>query len=505
MQILTAEQIRTWDEFTIRHEPIPSIDLMERAASRCLDWLEGNKFLRKSFNIYCGKGNNGGDGLALARLLSEKGCIVIVYILEFGHKGTEDFQMNLARLHETSVEIRFIQKEENFHHISQENIIVDALFGSGLNRPLEGLTAKLINHINSSGNKIISIDIPSGLYSDKSSTGNSIIRADHTLSFECYKLAFLLPANGLWLGILHILNIGLHKDYLQKLKSEYGWIDRDIIHPIFKPRNKFSHKGDFGHVLLVAGSYGKMGAAILSSRACLKSGAGLLTTHIPKCGYAIMQTSLPEAMVNTDENEQINTSLQERLSQFTAVGIGPGLGQDPKTALLIETIFKEYKKPIVIDADALNLLASNQQLVSLLPPYSILTPHPKEFERLFGSSVSEFERLQLAKQKAIQLQCIIVLKGHYSFIAMPDGLGYFNSTGNPGMAKAGSGDVLTGIITAFLAQGYQPKDAAILGVFLHGLAGDFAASFFSEQSVIATDISDHIGTAILSILQPKED
>jgi hydroxyethylthiazole kinase-like uncharacterized protein yjeF len=367
------------------------------------------------------------------------------------------------------------------------------------------LTAKLIDHINSSGNKIISIDIPSGLYSDKSSTGNSIIRADHTLSFECYKLAFLLPANGPWLGIVHILNIGLHKDYLQKLKSDYGWIDRDIIHPIFKPRNKFSHKGDFGHVLLVAGSYGKMGAAILASRACLKSGAGLLTTHIPKCGYAIMQTSLPEAMVNTDENEHINTSLQESLSKYTTVGIGPGLGQDPKTALLIETIFKEYKKPIVIDADALNLLASNQQLVSLLPPYSILTPHPKEFERLFGSSVSEFERLQLAKQKAIQLQCIIVLKGHYSFIAMPDGLGYFNSTGNPGMAKAGSGDVLTGIIAAFLAQGYQPKEAAILGVFLHGLAGDFAASFFSEHSILATDISDHIGTAILSILQPKED
>jgi hydroxyethylthiazole kinase-like uncharacterized protein yjeF len=499
MQILSPEQIRLWDKFTIENEPISSVDLMERAATCCLEWLDANEYLSKSFSIFCGKGNNGGDGLALARMLSQKKCSVIVYILEFGHKGTEDFQVNLARLHECNAEIRFIQTEENFRPIAKDDIIIDALFGCGLNRPLEDVTAKLIDHINASGNEIIAIDIPSGLYVDKSSKGNIIIKAAHTLSFQCYKLAFLVAENETYTGEVDILDIGLHPGYIPELKSEFGLIDRDFIRSIYKPRKKFAHKGNFGHTLLVAGSYGKMGAALLSAKACLRSGAGLLTCHIPKCGYDILQTSLPEAMVMTDENENINTKIVDDVSIYKTIGIGPGIGTDKKTKKLLEDIFKKYKSPMVLDADALNILAANQELLSLLPPYSILTPHPKEFERIFGVAENDFTRLKTAIQKARQHTCIIILKGHHTLIALPDGRGYFNDTGNAGMAKGGSGDALTGILSGILSQGYQPAEAAIFAVYLHGLAGDIAAKIFSEQAMLPGDLIDCLGKAYLVI------
>ncbi len=499
MQILSAEKIRAWDEFTMQNEPIDSIDLMERAAVSCAEWLQNNGYLHASFSVFCGKGNNGGDGLALARILSANECRVIVYILEFGHMGTADFQANLARLHETPVEIRFIQTVENFHPVPAGDIVIDAIYGSGLNRPLEGVTAKLVAHINESGNEIVSIDIPTGLFADKSSMGHPIIRARHTLSFQCFKLSFLVAENGPYIGRVHILDIGLHKDYLQKEQSDFMLVDKPRTQSIFKPRDQFANKGNFGHALLVAGSYGKMGAAVLCAKACLRAGAGLLTVHIPKCGYDIIQSSIPEAMVMADEHEQVNTALQEDPSKYNAMGIGPGLGTGPETKILLESVIAQYKKPMVVDADALNIIAGVHQLLEGFPPYSVLTPHPKEFERLFGSSANDFERINLARKKAGQYQLVIVLKGHHTFIALPNGKGYFNATGNAGMAKGGSGDALTGIITAFLAQGYLPADAAILGVYLHGLAGDHAAAYFSQQGMLASDIIDCIGQAFLSL------
>jgi ADP-dependent NAD(P)H-hydrate dehydratase / NAD(P)H-hydrate epimerase len=501
MQIFSAEQIRKWDEFTIQHEMISSIELMERAAEKCFEWFRDNGYLERSFAVFCGKGNNGGDGLAIARMLSVEGCSVVVYILEFGHKGTQDFQINLALLHEASVEIRFIQSEKNFHPIAQNEIIIDALLGSGLNRPLEGVTANLVEYINQSGNEIITIDIPSGLFADNNSTGNIIIHASHTLSFQCWKLAFLLPQNASFVGEVHILDIGLAENYSVRTESNFTLVDKKMIQSIFKPRNKFANKGNFGHALLVAGSHGKMGAAVLASKACLRSGAGLLTTHIPRCGYEIMQISIPEAMVITDDDENINTNISEDFSKYNAVGVGPGIGTNYKTSSLLESILKQSKKPIVVDADALNIISANNKLLSALPPYSILTPHPKEFERLFGKSENDFERLQLVLQKAKEYQCIIVLKGHNTFTATASGKGYFNSTGNAGMAKGGSGDALTGMLTGFLAQGYSPTDAAILGVYVHGLAGDFAAVNYSQQSMLASDIIKNFGQAFFSIFK----
>ena len=495
MEIFSAEQIRAWDAYTISHEPISSIDLMERAASTCLNWLEKNGYLSRSFSIFCSKGNNGGDGLALARMLSGLDCPVTVYILEFGHIGTEDFQVNLARLHQTPVEVRFIQGEEHFYPVVPGEVLIDALFGSGLNRKLEGVAEQLVRHLNASGNEIIAIDIPSGMFVSGTSRGNTMIRSVHTLSFQCYKPAFLMPENEPFVGDVHILDIGLDAGYLRQVTGEAELLDEAIIGAIFKPRKSFAHKGNFGHALLIAGSYGKMGAAVLASRSCLRAGAGLLTCQVPGCGYAILQTTCPEAMIEVDEDEKIHTAVTGELDKYSVIGIGPGIGTDQRTVVLLRDVFSRYKKPMVLDADALNILGLHPELWATVPPYSILTPHPKEFERLFGPSPDDFSRLEKAREQARNHQCIIVLKGHYTYIAMPGGKGYFNSTGNAGMAKGGSGDVLTGILTALLSQAYSPGEAALLGVYLHGLAGDCAAASWSQESMLPSDLTEHLGDA----------
>jgi hydroxyethylthiazole kinase-like uncharacterized protein yjeF len=499
MKILNAQQIREWDQYTIQHEPVSSIELMERAAGKCVEWLEENNFLQFPFTIFCGKGNNGGDGLAIARMLALKQCQVRVYILEFGHLGTEDFQTNLERLHKYSqVEIKFIQTEQQFPSLNKNEIIIDALFGSGLNRPLEGVTAKLVEHINNSGCKIIAIDTPSGLPVDHSVKGNSIIKANHTLSFQINKLAFLFQENAGFVGEVHILDIGLHEDYYNSVSTQYESTDDKIVSAIYKPRNRFAHKGNFGHALIVAGSYGKMGAAVLCAKACLRSGAGLITCHIPKCGYEIMQTTLPEAMVMVDFNSSIVTRVEEDLSKFSSIGIGPGVGTASETKKILYEIFDTYKKPVVLDADALNIISSDKG-VKKVTAGSVLTPHPKEFERLFGKTENDYDRLQLAQQKSKELNLVIVLKGHHTSIVTPVGKVYFNSTGNAGMAKGGSGDVLTGILTALLSQGYNEVEASILGVYLHGLAGDIAAEKYSEEAILAGDIIENLGEAFLQI------
>jgi len=500
MKIFSAEEIRLWDQYTIEHEPILSIDLMERAAAKCANWLLQQYPDAVSFVILCGKGNNGGDGLAIARILMENKYPVSIYILEFGHKGTEDFQTNLARLNKLSNhDIHFIQTAKNFPHLQQGQIIIDALFGSGLNRNLEGVTADLVQHINNGGNEIISIDIPSGLFVDRSSKDAISIHADHTLSFQCYKPAFLFAENEESVGEIHILDIGLHHDYYQSVVNQFELLDDAIIHSIYKPRKKFSHKGTYGHALLVAGSYGKIGAAILSAKACLRSGVGLLTCHIPACGYNILQTSVPEAMVTTDFNSSFLTKVEDDLTKYDSIGIGPGIGTAAETKMMLPEILNSYRNPLILDADALNIMARQKDLLKLIPAGSILTPHPKEFERLFGETHTDFDRVSLALQKARELNCIIVLKGHHTFIATPDGKGFFNSTGNPGMATAGSGDVLTGILTGLLAQGYSSAATAILGVYLHGSAGDIAAKQLSNEALIAGDIIETLGAAFSSL------
>ncbi|MEO5946982.1 MAG: NAD(P)H-hydrate dehydratase [Chitinophagaceae bacterium] len=496
MKILSAPAIKQWDEYTIQHEPISSIDLMERAALRCTEWLVQQYPVASSFGIFCGKGNNGGDGLAIARMLIEKNYPVSIHMLEFGYLGTNDFQTNLTQLHHLpAANIHFIQSEQHLHNVPKGQIIIDAILGSGINREVDGITASLIDHINTTGNEIVSIDIPSGLFVDKSSNGIKTIKANHTLSFQCYKMALLVPENSAAIGEIHIIDIGLDKDFYKSWESKAEILDSELIQSIYKPRNKFAHKGNFGHVLLIAGSYGKMGAAVLSAKACLRSGVGLLTCHIPTCGYTILQSTVPEAMVITDLNAVLISKVETDLQKFSAIGIGPGIGTEAATILMLKELLASCKKAVVLDADALNIISEERELMHLLPEGTILTPHPKEFERLFGKSENDFDRIQLAVDTAVHLKCIIVLKGHHTVIATPGGTAYFNTTGNAGMATAGSGDVLTGIITGLMAQGYASVVAAILGVYLHGLAGDFAAESNSQEAMVASDIIEKLGLA----------
>lgn len=501
MQIFATEQIRAWDEYTIRHEPIASVDLMERAATACYEWLLQNKYKGRAFTIFCGKGNNGGDGLAIARLLAQSHHTVTVNILEFGHKGTVDFQINLARLHNSTATIRFISSEETVHAMQAGDVIIDALLGSGINRPADGLTAHLIQHINNSNNEVVAIDIPSGLFVDHSSRGNIVIKAHHTLSFQCFKPAFLMPENAASMGEVHLLDIGLLPGFLSVQDSSLLLIDQPMIRQLLQPRKPFSHKGDYGHAAIIAGSYGMMGAAVLCARACLRSGVGKLTCHIPAVGYNIMQTSVPEAMCKTGPaNESVTSGhATQEMDKYDTIGIGPGLGSNVSNSSLLYSVFEQNRRPMVIDADGLNAIAQEKALLNKIPLGSILTPHPKEFERLFGKTANDYDRIQLARQTATDNNLYIVLKGRYTFIASPDGKGYFNSTGNPGMASGGTGDVLTGIITGLLAQKYSPLHAAILGVYLHGRAGDLAASFASQPSLIASDLVDFLGQAYQSL------
>jgi len=497
MKIFSAEQFKKWDAFTIANEPIASINLMERAAMACCKWLIGKNFGFHHFRIFCGKGNNGGDGLAIARLLIQNNCRVTVYILEFGNIGTDDFQTNLERLHPLTTDIHFIQSAEFFPGLENDDIIIDALLGTGLNKPLEGISGSLVNHINKSQAVKISIDLPSGLYADKSSTGNAIVNANHTLSFQNHKLAFLMPENENYCGEIHLQHIGLLPVFEENEAANFELIDKERIKSIYKPRSKFAHKGTYGHAALLCGSYGMMGAAVLASKACLRSGVGKLTAYIPKCGYTVLQTTAPEAMCMVAGEDYLISA--PGIEKMDAVGIGPGIGIHTTQKEFLLEVFQKCKRPMVIDADALNILAANKELLRQIPANSVITPHPGEFERLFGKPANDFERLEMARQKSNELNIYIVLKGHYSFISTPAGMGYFNSTGNPGMATGGSGDVLTGIITGLLAQGYIPLNSALLGVYLHGLAGDHALKKYGAEAMTAGDIINSLGTAFKEI------
>lgn len=495
MQILTAAEIRAWDEFTIAKEPIASIDLMERAALACFDWIVQNGFTGSNFFIYCGKGNNGGDGLALARLLYDSGNQVQVFIPDSVSPGTADFQINLQRLRELQVPLQFITT--SLPTLPAGAIIIDALLGTGLNRPVDGWMAAVVQSMNQSGNTVIAIDIPSGLSSDKSSAGHFVIRAAHTLSFQNLKPAFIVAENEKNIGTLHLLYIGLHPDFLTMFQPSFTWVTSALAKKRFRPRSRFSHKGAYGHALLIAGRQGSMGAAVLAAKGALASGTGLLTVQVPRSGNDILQAAVPEAMTIRDEEETYITGLPENVQRFQAIGTGPGLGTEKRTADFLMKLFETFLKPVVLDADVLNLIAQHH-LIDSIPAQSVLTPHPKEFERLFGKCDNDFIRIDKANEMAVEHNVVIVLKGHHTCI-FSGGRCYVNSTGNAGMAKGGSGDVLTGMITGLLAQGYDPETAALLGVYIHGKAGDIALAATSYESMLPSDLVQYAGTAFRTI------
>ncbi len=499
IKILSATQIREADAITIKHEPITSIDLMERAAKKCTDWILQNTKPGIRFNIFCGSGNNGGDGLAIARMLIHNGKSATVYFVS-GTKPSTDFTINKQRLLADGNIIHELNDEKDLPLIAADEIIIDAIFGTGLKKEITGLAATCIDAINRSEAIVISIDTPSGLRADEPlfKLKSPVVLADFTLTFQFPKLSFLYPATGKYAGTMVILDIGLNKEFIAEAKTNFYLIDRNDVSQFIKPRKHFDHKGSYGYALIVAGSYGKMGAAVLAAKSCLRTGAGLVTVHVPKCGVTILQTAFPEAMVMADEEEQFLTLIKNP-DKYDAIGIGPGIGTHERTANMLKKLIQDYPAPIVFDADAINILAENKTWLSFLAPGCIFTPHPKEFERLVGKADDDFERQQMQIDFSKKYQCYVLLKGHYSALTIPDGNCYFNSTGNAGMATAGAGDVLTGIITSLIAQGYHSKHAGLIGMYLHGLAGDIAASKKGMPSLIASDIIECLPEAYIDL------
>jgi ADP-dependent NAD(P)H-hydrate dehydratase / NAD(P)H-hydrate epimerase len=496
LKILTSQQVKDLDAHTIAHEPIASIDLMERACRAFVSWFTPRFDTSLKIGIVCGTGNNGGDGLGIARLLNDLGYTIHVWIVRGSVSETDDFKKNLERL-VGKVKIDEISSSSDQGLFINVHVLIDAVFGSGISRPLDGIYAQVVNCINQTDAVRLAVDIPSGLLTNMHLEGVAV-RADYTISFQLPKLTFLLPENSEYTGEWHIVNIGLDKTFIEKADTSLFFTERKDVKRIIKKRTRFSHKGTYGKALIISGSYGKMGAAVLASRAAMHSGLGLLTSHIPKCGYVIIQTSIPEAMASIDDHETVFSSLPS-LDGYDAIGIGPGIGTEQQTVAAFTRLLQQMQKPIVIDADGLNILSSNRELLHLIPPNSILTPHPKEFERLAGSWKHDFERLELQREFAVKTKTVVILKGAFSSIATPQGHIYFNPTGNPGMATGGSGDVLTGLLTGLLAQQYSSEQTALLGVYLHGLAGDFAANNKGMSSMIASDIIESFSEAFKSL------
>ncbi len=498
MKIFNVDQIRRADQYTIEHEPIKSIDLMERASIAFVEWFESEFEPGRKVFVFCGTGNNGGDGLAIARILGKKNWEVVAISVCRSAKQSPDFTINYHKLAEVQELSNIENSDDLLFDVHESDIIIDAIFGSGLTRAIEGIYAETIDFINKSRATIVSVDVPSGLFIDDVSPKGAIIKADLVITFQQPKLAFLLSENSAYLKDWVVADIGLHPDFLHETDANYIYIEKPFIKSLLRKRTRFEHKGNFGRALIIAGSHGKMGAAVLSAKACVKTGAGLVTAHVPGCGYQIMQTSIPEVMVSVDYNKKFLTGIPD-ISEYDSIGVGPGIDKNIETYEMITQLLTNYKKPIVLDADALNIIAKEPSMMKMLPAGSILTPHPGEFRRMVGFWNDDFERLEQQIIISKEYNVYIVLKGGHTSISTPEGKVYFNSTGNPGMATGGSGDVLTGMITSLLGQGYSSLHAALLGVFLHGLSGDVALDLLGEESLSASDLINYLPQAFMEI------
>ena len=502
MFILSAEQMAQADQATLKKEQISSLALMERAAKSCFEWVHQRlKGESVKIHIFCGIGNNGGDGLVIARYLFEEHYDVECYIVNFSDKRSPEFLKNYDRLKEAGFWPEVINSESVFPAIGDEDIVIDCIFGNGLNKAPRGFTKSLIDYLNNQKAFILSIDLPSGLYSSKSSRGNSCIEATHILSFQYPKLAFFQPENAKYIKSWEVVSIGLDEDFAASLNSKYHLVLKEEVLPFYRHRNKWEHKGSFGHSLLIGGSFGKIGAMSLACNAALTIGSGLVSAFIPKCGYTVLQTSVPEVMVEVDNENYI--SYFNYKTKPSCIGIGPGLGTHEKTAEGFRKFLSENTLPLVIDADAINLLSQHKELLEFLPKDSILTPHPKELERLIGPWKDDFDKLHKGAALAKKYQIILVIKGAHSCVLNGENF-YFNSTGNVGLATAGSGDVLTGILTGLKAQNYNALETALLGVYLHGLTADLGTQELGLASFNARHIIEYLPDAIFELLTTNE-
>lgn len=497
MKIFPTNTIKKLDAYTIEHEPISSINLMERAAKTLTTAIMKKWSHNTPVVIFAGPGNNGGDALAVARMLAQRRYSVEVFLFNTKGELSPDCQANKNILDEMS-EIKITEVSTQFSppELTDQHLVIDGLFGSGLNKPLSGGFAAVVKYINASPATVVSIDIPSGLMGEDNTfnVSSNIIRADYTLSLQLPKLSFLFAENAEYVGNWQLLDIGLNKEGIEQLETNYFLTEEDDIRNKIKPRKKFANKGNFGRALLIAGSYGMAGSSVLAAKACMRSGVGLLTVHVPALNNDILQSAIPEVMVKQDGSDT-HFAYPTDTDDYQAVGIGPGLEQSNETQIALIEQIGSSQTPMVIDADALNILSKHRNVLKQIPKGSILTPHPKELERLVGKCQSSYERLTKALELAKTINVHIVLKGAYTAIVSPDGNCYFNPTGNAGMATAGSGDTLTGIILALLAQDYKPEDAARIGVYVHGLAGDLAEEKYGDISLMAGDIIEFLPEA----------
>ena len=502
MKVLSAQQLYKADQITIKKGGITAVDLMERAATLCFQWIH-TRLQGKSvpIQIFCGTGNNGGDGLVIARHLKQHGYDVHTFIVNCGNKRSDAFLANYERLKEIGIWPEMITCSSEFPKVAEDDMIIDAIFGLGLSRSPEGIIKETIQFINNTNSYVLSIDFPSGLFADKAVTDvDSVVKAYQTLTFQTAKLAFLLPDNQEFTGDWDVIDIGLDAEYLRTVETDIYLTYQPDVQILYKFRNKFSHKGNFGHSLIIGGSFGKIGAVLLASKAALTIGSGLVTAYLPKCGYQIIQTALPEVMVEVDaENElqYFNSKIQA-----TTIGIGTGMGTHAKTVEGFKQFLQKNKLPLILDADAINILSENKSLLKLLPENSVLTPHPKEFERLVGKWKNDYDKLDKLKALSKKYKLVVVLKGAYTVIAFQGDL-HFNTTGNPALATAGSGDVLTGIITGLIAQQYTPIAAAILGVYLHGKTADLAMDSMVYETFTASDSIEFLSDAYLDLFKKE--
>lgn len=502
MKILIDRQHAELDRYTIENEPIESIDLMERASVALTAEIARRFDTSSTIYIFAGPGNNGGDGLAVARLLAEQNFRVFAFLFNVKGHLSEDCEMNRDRIISmleqgvTNLVFKEVTQGFDFPSIKQHDVVVDALFGTGLSKPLSGGFAGLVRKINSLHCNVVSIDIPSGLMCEDNefTDRNLVIHATLTLTIQLPKLSFLFPENEKCVGEWKTVDIGLSRDGIEQMSSPYSIMEMGEMKELLTPRSKFAHKGTMGHALLVSGSYGMAGAAQLACKTCLRSGVGKLTLHTPANNTTIMQIAVPEAVLIPDKDKYVISESIDT-SRFDAIGIGPGLGMDDLTADALQRYIMMVDSPLVLDADALNLLALHRDWLSHLPAGTILTPHVKELENLVGRCTNSYERLTAATELATKHNLYILLKGHYTAICTPQGKVLFCPRGNAGMATPGSGDVLTGLITGLLTQGYSPISASMLGVWLHATAGDFAASELTENCMIASDIIAHLPKA----------
>lgn len=496
MKIFSVEKIKELDKLTIEKQQISSLELMERAALQAFLWLVNHFQDKKTiYHLFCGVGNNGGDGLVIARMLKQNYFDVHVYVVPFNDHYSEDFKTNLHRLKECNLTYEVIDSDAEFPLIDENHIIIDAIFGIGITREMDSWLQLLIQKINYHNSFKVAIDVPSGLFLHQKTT--VAIHSDVVLTFQFPKLAFYLPENENFIEEIVFLPIDLDIKSIESIPTNYYYTDLSEIKKRYKPISKFSHKGRQGHVLLIGGCFGKIGAMVLASQAALRSGCGLATVFIPKCGYDILQTAIPEAMVITDESYYKISKIAFNF-QPKAIGIGMGIGQDTETSQAFYHFLKSNSIPLVIDADALNILSEHQEWLNLLPKNSILTPHPKELERLIGIWNDDFDKIEKVKVFAKTYTLVVLVKGAYTLIINEKNV-YVNSSGNQALATGGSGDVLSGMITSFLAQGYTALDAALLGVYFHGRTADIAMNDMGYEGFIASDIIKYLGKVFLEL------